>query len=324
MNTILKCLRAAAEPTRLRILALCGHGELSVKELVNILGQSQPRVSRHLKLLDDAGLLERNREGSRAFYRLVGDGIQGNFAAMLIDMMSEDEEILAADLTRLSKTKATRVRRADEYFRLNASKWEDLRNLYVNDCELDKRLQELLANSLDTVLLDIGTGTGRILSIANPYVRSAIGVDNSTTMLSIARANIDKDSLKNCRVQHADMYCLPFPDNRFDIVCANMVIRYADEPDMVLAEGARVLKPGGQLIIVDFAPHELQELRDEHAHQWLGFSEQEMNRWISAANLETVKPEYLEGDPLTVCIWNVIKPNKNLASLLSDSTMMGK
>ena len=308
MDVILKILRAAAEPTRLRIIALCRHGELSVNELVNILGQSQPRVSRHLKLLDDAGLLERNQEGIRAYYRLVNKGAQSDFLAMLIKLMSNDKEATAADQVRLSKTKAARVQRADEYFRLNASKWEDLRNLYVNDRVVDERLRQLFANHSDAHLLDIGTGTGRILSIASPYVCTATGIDNSIAMLSIARANLYKNSLINCQVRHGDMYCIPYGEYDFDIVCANMVIRYADEPEMVISEGARVLSPGGRLIIVDFAPHNLQELRDDHAHQWLGFSETEMIGWFNAVNLEPVNIEYLQGDPLTVCIWTAVKP----------------
>ena len=308
MESILKSLRAAGEPTRLRILSLCGHSELSVTELVSILGQSQPRVSRHLKLLDDAGLLERSPEGSRVFYRLASEGPQADLAAMLVDLIPEDEEILAADLIRLSKTKTDRVQQADEYFRQNASKWEDIRNLYVNDREVDERVKQLIANEKNADFLDIGTGTGRILSIASPLVKSVVGIDNSTTMLSIARANIDKEGLKNCRVRHADMYRLPFTNDQFDIVCANMVLRYADTPDTVLIEGVRILKPGGRFILVDFAPHDLKELREKHAHQWLGFSEIQIAQWFHVAGLKSTSPEYLEGDPLTVCIWNATKP----------------
>ena len=307
-NALLKSLRAAAEPTRLRILALCGHAELSVSELVGILGQSQPRVSRHLKLLDDAGLLERNREGSRVFYRLSGDGPQAGLAAILVDLVPDEDETFSTDMARLTRTKAERVQRAEAYFNRKAGEWESLRGLYVNDQEVDERLRRLIAEEPDADLLDIGTGTGSVLRVASPHVRSAVGIDNSTEMLSVARANIDKGALKNCRVRHADMYRLPFQDNRFDIACVNMVMRYADAPDAVVDEASRVLKPGGRLMVVDFAPHDLQELRDDHAHQWLGFPDARLSRWFEAAGLAPGRPIHLEGDPLTVCIWTARKP----------------
>ncbi|MDA0339981.1 MAG: metalloregulator ArsR/SmtB family transcription factor [Proteobacteria bacterium] len=308
VNQLLHGLRAAAEPTRLRILALCGHAELSVTELLSILGQSQPRVSRHLKLLVDAGLLDRNQEGSRAFYRPASTGAGSELGQLLIDLIPGSDAILELDLSRLAKIKDERARRAEDYFRRNAGSWEDLRGLYVDDEQIDARLKDVIEEYPVGELLDIGTGTGRVLRLAGRHVGSAIGIDNSRDMLGIARANLDLDGLRNCQVRHADMYRLPFPPDRFDLVTANMLVRYADEPSALVAEGMRVLKPGGRMIVVDFAPHGMAELRDEHAHRWLGFSEAEIMRMFEHAGLECDPPIHLEGGPLTVCLWPARKP----------------
>lgn len=308
MDQLLHGLRAAAEPTRLRILALCGHGELSVTELVSILGQSQPRVSRHLKLLVDAGLLDRNQEGSRAFYRPASDGARAELGQLLIDLIPDSDTTLGLDLSRLARIKDERARRAEDYFHRNAGVWEDLRGLYIDDDLIDAKLKEIIEASPVGDMLDIGTGTGRVLRLAGFHARSATGIDNSRDMLDIARANLDQDGLRNCQVRHADMYRLPFTADRFDLVIANMLVRYADDPGAVLAEGMRVLRPGGRIIVVDFAPHGMAELRDEHAHRWLGFSETEMTQFLELAELECDRPIYLEGDPLTVCVWVARKP----------------
>ncbi|MBM86651.1 MAG: ArsR family transcriptional regulator [Rhodospirillaceae bacterium] len=321
MDQLLLGLRAAAEPTRLRILALCGHAELSVTELLRILGQSQPRVSRHLKLLVDAGLLVRNQEGSRAFYRPARDGAGAELGRLLIDLIPDVDATLTLDLTRLSQIKDERARVAEDYFRRNAGSWEDLRGLYVDDELIDGRLKGLIGSLPPGDMLDIGTGTGRVLSLAGNHVRSAIGIDNSRDMLTIARSNLDRDGLMNCQVRHADMYRLPFGDMRFDLVIANMLIRYADDPAAVLGEGMRVLRPGGHVIVVDFAPHGLAELGEEHAHRWLGFSEAEMARLLGEAGLECGRPDYLEGDPLTICIWTAIKAAEPANDCLPDVEM---
>jgi ubiquinone/menaquinone biosynthesis C-methylase UbiE len=308
MDQLLHGLRAAAEPTRLRILALCGHAELSVTELVRILGQSQPRVSRHLKLLVEAALLDRNQEGSRAFYRPASGGAGAELGQLLIDLIPDSDATLALDLSRLARIKDERARRAEDYFDRNAENWEDLRGLYIDDTLIDAKLKELIEAYPVTDMLDIGTGTGRVLRLAGPHSGSAIGIDNSRDMLDIARANLDRDGLRHCQVRHADMYRLPFATDRFDLVTANMLVRYADDPGAVLAEGMRVLKPGGRMIVVDFAPHGMAELREEHAHRWLGFSETDMTRFFELAEMECDRPIYLEGDPLTVCVWVARKP----------------
>ena len=265
-------------------------------------------MSRHLKLLDEANLLDRTREGSRVYYRVAADGPPAELAAILVDLIPDGDDTLGADLAQLARARTERVRRAEAYFRENAGKWDDVRNLYIDERKVDAAIGHWLAEHKGARLLDIGTGTGRVLTIASPHVGSAIGIDNSVAMLAIARARIGELELGNCQVRQADMYRLPFDAERFDVVCANMVAHYAEDPGAVMAEGARVLRTGGHMVIVDFAPHELTELRDEQAHRWLGFSDAEMTQWLERAGLEGSRPTCLAGDPLTVCIWTGQKP----------------
>jgi len=303
MEALLSGLRAVAEPTRLRILALCAHAELSVTELVSILGQSQPRVSRHLKLMVEAGVLERNREGARAFYRPAERGELADMVQSLVALVPAEDPAVLDDLVRLDGIREERAERASRYFQANAARWEELRGLYIDDAVVDGRLLAALREEPGGDLLDIGTGTGRVLEMAADHVSSAVGIDNARPMLEIARANLDKAGYRHCQVRLADMYRLPFPAERFDAVTINMVLHYAESPGALLAEVARVLKPGGRLIVVDFASHELVELRDEHEHRWLGFAEAEVARIATHAGLTLEPTVAVEGEPLTVCLW---------------------
>jgi len=303
LEDLLSGLRAVAEPTRLRILALCSLAELSVNELVQILGQSQPRVSRHLKLMVEAGVLERSQEGSRAFYRPVEAGPVGALAGKLIDLMPQSASEIAGDVARLETIKRERTERAERYFAANAQSWEDLRGLYADDAAIDARLASLVAERPGGDLLDIGTGTGRVLEAVAPFVKSAVGVDNARPMLDIARAKLDDPHFQHVRVRQADMYRLPFPAARFDTVTVNMVLRYAEAPAGVLAEAARVLRPGGRVFVVDFAPHDMEELRERHAHRWLGFSDEDITDLAARAGLGVTPAATLDGSRLAVRLW---------------------
>ncbi len=308
MHTLLTALRAVAEPTRLRLLALSAHGDLTVGEMVQILGQSQPRVSRHLKLLTEAGLLDRFREGSRIYHRLVRDGAGAEVARHLIAMLPEDDQDLALDLERLAGVKMERARAAATYFRRNAARWKEVRSLYVDEREVERVLARLLPAQRIHDLLDVGTGTGRMLEIFGPRVKHAQGIDLSREMLAMARANLERAGLKNCAVRQADMFQLPFPGSSFDAVTIHQVLHYVDHPGPAIAEAARVLRPGGLILVADFAPHGLESLRSEHEHRRLGFGDSEVADWFAAAHLETRKVMHLPGDPLTVTVWLAAKP----------------
>jgi len=299
----LQGLRAAAEPTRLRIIALCGHAELSVTELVMILGQTQPRVSRHLKLLVEGGLLQRNKEGNRAYYRLSTEAEGADLARMLNDLMPGEDEVHALDLSRLSSVKADRVRYAESFLDPYSQEIIELRGMWPPDEVIDKCILALLKDRSIQNLLDLGTGAGRILRTIAPFVVKGTGIDNSLEMLSIARARLDQDGIKNCQVRVGDMYRLPFKKNSFDLITINSLLRYADEPKKVIAEAARVLEKKGALLIVDLAAHDLSELRDEYGHSWLGFSEAEMLEMLSEENLTVARVKHIDGQKLNVCIW---------------------
>ncbi|HVH77748.1 MAG TPA: metalloregulator ArsR/SmtB family transcription factor [Stellaceae bacterium] len=303
LGDLLAALRAVAEPTRLRLMVLCSRGELTVSELAQILGQSQPRVSRHLKLLCEAGLLDRFREGSWVFYRVSAGTKTSALASHLVAACNEREAPIALDLQRLAAIKLHRAERAAAYFSENAANWDRIRSLYVDEREVEAALCEIIAQATPRDLLDIGTGTGRIIEVLAPQVGHALGIDQSREMLAVARVNLERAGATNGMVRLGDMYQLPLPDASFDAVVIHQVLHYADRPSAVIAEAARILRTNGVLVVVDFAPHVLEFLRDEHAHHRLGFADAEVGEWCREAGLEPAPPRHLPGDPLTVAIW---------------------
>ncbi len=303
LGDLLAALRAVGEPTRLRLLVLCSRGELTVSELAQILGQSQPRVSRHLKLLCEAGLLDRFREGSWVFYRVSSAGTASALAGHLVAACNESELPVALDLQRLAAIKRQRAARAAAYFSENAPHWDRIRSLYIDEREVETALMEIVAATAPRDLLDIGTGTGRMIEVLAPRVGQALGIDQSREMLAVARVNLERAGTSNGMVRLGDMYQLPLPDASFDAVVIHQVLHYADRPAVAIAEAARVLRPGGVLVVVDFAPHVLEFLRDEHAHRRLGFADGEVAEWCRDAGLIPAAPRHLAGDPLTVAIW---------------------
>ena len=301
-------LRAAAESTRLRLLALCAAGELTVSEITDIVGQSQPRVSRHLKLLCEAGLLDRFREGTWVFYRLAQRANGGVLARLLVDLVPSDDPILALDQQRLAAIKRQRAAQAAAYFSANAAQWDRIRSLYVGEHEVEAALLQLVPAHGVRDFLDIGTGTGRMLEIFGPRVERAVGVDLSREMLAVARVNLERADLRNCSIRRADMYQLPLAEASFDAIVIHQVLHYAERPAQAIAEAARVLRPGGVLVLVDFAPHDLEFLRREQAHRRLGFADAEVTGWCAAAGLEPASARHLPGNPLTITLWPARRP----------------
>lgn len=309
MDQVLAILRAAGEETRLRLLHLCARADLTVSDLTRILGQSQPRISRHLKVLCESGLLTRLREGSWVFYRLSLDGSAAEAARRVVELLPEDDPVLVRDRARMTAVQDERAGAAAGYFRDNAAQWDAIRSLHVDEAEVERALVDALTDggrndhgSLGD-LVDIGTGTGRMLTLLGPRAERAIGIDQSREMLAIARAALDAADLRHCLVRLGDFYAVPLDDESADVVVIHQVLHYAERPGAVVSEAARLLRPGGRLVIVDFAPHDLEYLRDEHSHRRLGFSREEIADWCAQAGLSVHHALSLPGKPLTVFLW---------------------
>ncbi len=305
LDALLGALKAAADPTRLRLLALCGAEPLSVGELVEILGQSQPRVSRHLKLLAAAGLLERRRDGASVFYRRPA---QKRLADHLAGLLPLEDPELVRDGDRLTELRKRRAERASAYFADNADRWDALRSLHVDDGVVERALLDSLLPHRPRHLADIGTGTGRMLELFGPHVESAIGIDSSREMLDVARVKLASKHMAHVELHHADMAHLPLGNAAFDLVLFHQVLHFADHPARALAEAGRILAPGGRLAVVDFAPHVLEILRTEHQHLRLGFSQPEIEEALREAGLIPYDTRTLPGRPLAVTIWLAAKP----------------
>lgn len=284
-DVLLAALRAAGEETRLRILALLSEGELSVSDLTDILGQSQPRISRHLKLLTEAGLIRRSREGAWAFFRLDETGAGGAFAASLATWLDRSDAVLAADRERLAAVRGTRAEVAQSYFASVARDWDRLRSLHVPDDAVEAAVEAAVGTGTPGSVLDLGTGTGRMLERIAPKFGRAVGVDANHAMLAVARANLEKAGLSRVELRQGDIYALPFPRGAFDLVIIHQVLHFLDDPGRAVREAAAMLSPGGRLIVVDFAPHEMEFLRTEHAHRRLGFARAQIAGWFSEAGL---------------------------------------
>jgi demethylmenaquinone methyltransferase/2-methoxy-6-polyprenyl-1,4-benzoquinol methylase/ArsR family transcriptional regulator len=305
---VLTILEAAGEITRLRLLALLAEAELTVSELVTILGQSQPRISRHLRLLVEAGLIERHREGAWAFFFLASQGQAAALARNIITHIRCDDEILAADRSRLAAVRQARADQAARYFAEHAPDWNRIRSLHIAENIVEDAIREVIGNAPIHAALDLGTGTGRMLDIIAPLALRAIGIDQSPAMLNIARTHIERKSLRNVQLRQGDLYALPVERDGYDLVIIHQVLHYLDDPARAIREAARVLRPQGRLLIIDFAPHALEFLREHHAHRRLGFARGEIDSILHDAKLDIthhrdLAPAVKTPDQLTVSLW---------------------
>jgi SAM-dependent methyltransferase len=301
MESLLANLRAVAEPTRLRLLALAARGSFCVMEFTEILGQSQPRLSRHLKLLCDRGLLDRVREGANVWFALP-QGDEGALARDLIARLPTTDAILESDRRQAARVLAERARVASESFRGKGADWDEMRALELPAQKVEDALLGLVPEDEPGSLLDIGTGTGRVLELLAPRIRLGLGVDASKAMLALARSRLAHTGLAHCGVRLADMYRLPLADASFDTAVLQMVLHYAEDPAGAVAEAARVLRPAGRLVVIDLAPHEHDDLMSKRAHRWPGFSDAAINQLLTGAGLDPGDAVTIPG-PLDVRIW---------------------
>jgi ArsR family transcriptional regulator len=305
MEHLLSGLRACAEPTRLRILALVARGTFCVMEFTEILGQSQPRLSRHLKLLCDCGLLDRVREGANVWFALP-TGETGALPRELVARLPADDPILEADRRQAARVLAERARIASESFRHKGADWDEMRALDLPAQAVEQALLTLIPGQADIRLLDIGTGTGRVLELLAPRVRQALGVDASKAMLALARARLSGPGFAHTAVRLADMYRLPLADQSFDAVVLQMVLHHAEDPAGAVREATRVLAPGGTLLLIDLAEHDRTDITAKLAHRWPGFSDANINQMFTTAGVEWRDPRTIPG-PLPIRIWPAIR-----------------
>ena len=302
-------LRAAGEPTRLRILSLLAAEELSVMELSRILEQSQPRVSRHLKLMTEAGLIERFPDGAWVFYRLATDGDHRRLVDAVLDLLSESGQP-DRDFQRLADVRAEREEAALAYFERIAPSWDEIRSLYAPELTVEAAVETAAGPGPFERVVDLGTGSGRMLTLIGRKAKCAIGLDLSQQMLNIARANVSRAGLDKVELRHGDIFSTRLPSGTSDLVLVHQVLHYLSDPKAAVAEAARLVAPGGRLLIVDFAPHDLEFLRAEHRHRRLGFSDEEMERWLEEAGLRVQPPAALKPaeQGLTIKIWTGERP----------------
>ena len=307
-NALNAALKAASEATRLRVLVLLAEAELTVSDLKQILRQSQPRISRHLRLLVEAGLIKRFREGSWAFFRLADDGGSAELARALIKRLDPADPIMARDRERLVAVRQARAAAAQDYFRAHAAEWDRIRKLHVADAAVESAIGAALAEQPFRALLDLGTGTGRMLELFGPKIERGLGIDLSLDMLALARVRIERAGFKHCSVRQGDIYDLSLPAASFDVVLIHQVLHFLDDGGRAIREAARVLEPAGRLLVVDFAPHDLEFLRAEHAHRRLGFAPETVAQWMAAAGLELTMHRSLPPEPnsdgkIAVSLW---------------------
>jgi ubiquinone/menaquinone biosynthesis C-methylase UbiE/predicted transcriptional regulator len=322
-------LKAAGEPTRVRILLLLAAGELSVKDLTVILGQSQPRLSRHLKLLSEAGLVERFREGSWVYFHVSDRTAVQRLALHLIDSVDQREGVIQRDRERANALKREREGAAQDFFREHASDWDRIRALHVSESDVEAAMRNALGAGPFKMFVDLGTGTGRILELFASTYERGLGLDLNQSMLTYARSKLSTLGLARAQVRHGDIYNLALADNSASVVTMHQVLHFLSDPRRAVMEAARVLAPGGRLLIVDFAPHSLDFLRETEAHERLGFSDSLMSQWLTEAGLGLRASRHLEADEtagpdkLTVSLWLAEKPaHLPPLSPLKNSTLL--
>lgn len=302
MDAALSIFRALSDATRLRIVSLLGEMELAVGELAQVLTLSQPRTSRHVKILVAAGLAERRREGSWVFLRPAHGEVVALVEALVGSIVGDGPDWRLADRERLIAIRADRAHQAEAYFDSQAEQWDAIRALHIDEPAVETAAIELLSDRALGTLVDVGTGTGRMLELFGAAAERAVGVDRSPEMLRLARAKLAAAQV-SADLRQGDMYALPLADGSADTVVLHHLLHFAQAPERTLSEAARLLRPGGRLLIVDFAAHRLDSLRQQHNHVRLGFDTAQIARWFAAAGLSVVDRRTLPGDPLTIECW---------------------
>jgi ArsR family transcriptional regulator len=312
---MVELLKAAGESTRLRLLALLAQGEYNVKDLTQILGQSQPRLSRHLKLLGDVGLIERFHEGSSVFLRLAENNKSAALIAQLLNALDHKDAVLTHDAIRANAVRHEKCEAAQRYFEEHAARWNEIRALHAPQAKVEAAMLAAMGKGPFDQLVDIGTGTGRILELFSERVNRSIGFDINREMLTHARARLAASDVRSAQVRLGDLFNLPLENASADAVILHQVLHFLDEPVRAISEAARIIKPDRQLLIVDFAAHNIETLREHYEHRRLGFERETMEDWLEKQSLvpthyEAISPNESNSEKLTVSLWLATKPIK--------------
>jgi len=327
-NEWVTALKAAGEPSRLRILLLLTAGELNVKDLTVILGQSQPRLSRHLKLLAEAGLVERFREGSWVYFHLSDRTQVQRLTRQLLDAVDPLDREIQRDRERANALKREREAAAQDFFRQHAGDWDRMRALHVAESEVESAMRAAVGSGPFKLFVDLGTGTGRILELFADTYERGLGFDLNQAMLTYARSKLAAADIPRAQVRHGDLYNLALADGAASVVTMHQVLHFLSDPRRAVLEAARVLAPGGRLLIVDFAPHTLEFLRETQAHDRLGFSAQTVNQWLADAGLDVRSVDEMRAAPdqgpnkLTVTLWLAERPASGSPNLSLSNTLL--
>jgi len=285
--------KALADPTRLRLIAILDRGEFTVQELVEILAMGQSRVSRHLKILLEAGILMVKREGTWAYYRLA---IASSPLSQQLPLLRESfagQDQVGRDVQAAAGVLAHRRRRSQAFFDRHAHQWDHLvRELLPTP---DYREQLLAAVPPCETLVEVGVGTGSLLEPLSRRARAVIGVDHSPAMLQAARDALRVATLVNVDLRLGEMEHLPLESSVADVVLLNMVLHHAASPEAVIDEMARVLRPGGRLLVVDLLRHQSEWVREKLADQWLGFTCDEVCDWSRRAGFPSPSCDVVSG-----------------------------
>ena len=286
--------KALADPCRARLTAVLLSGEFTVQELTRIMGMGQSRVSRHLKILTEAGVLSVKRQGTWSYYRAGEEStfFSGIRPAFERELSSLPER--CRDLAAVSKVLEERRRRSQEFFDCHARQWDDLARTLLPVPEYRQRLLQLVPEGAS--VLEIGIGTGGLLTELTSRASRVIGVDHSPAMLEEARRRLNDRGIGGIELRLGEMSHLPLSDASVGCVVANMVLHHAADPPAVLAEIRRVLAPGGTLLLADLARHERESAREQLADQWLGFEDNELTEWLRRAGFTIINIDKVAAD----------------------------
>ena len=291
---LLARLEALGDENRLRILTLLERSELTVSELVSVVQLPQSTVSRHLKVLAEDGWVLGRQDGTTRHYRMATELADDAVELWRVARGSlESAAWIADDAERAESVLTARRERALAFFSESAANWDSLRDeMFGHDARL-----AVLFGLLDPrwVVGDLGTGTGTLTEMVAPFVRRVIAVDRSPEMLAAAGVRLAERG--NVDIREGELEALPIEDGELDLAVLMLVLHFAVEPGMVLAEAARTLKPGGRLVVLDMRAHGHVEYRETMGHLWPGFTEEAMREWVEAVGLETYRHVRLAPDP---------------------------